>query len=379
MNTVTLPLGRRSPWLAWTRTAATMIIASAPWVPAQEDIAWAYISPAQSKQVGTITPAPSYQHSSVGRSLTVRRLETGHYLVTVPRSAHGYGVPQVSAYGGSHTMVVSGRSHDPLSAPPTVSIRVDAYDPSGARVDGGFTIYYRDGGDDEDREAYVYSICGSCPSAWGWGPYSWNGRRGFSRVVRTGVGQYRITIPGLGLRTVKGGHVQVTPHAHQLRRAQVVRWGSSGRDLVVHVQCTGAAGHPTDGEFYLSYNERALRSGPACSGASGYTWAAQPLAGGYLPYAFYSDRIGGYSTRPNAIQRTGIGAYVVNFPELIAAGSSTAQVTTYGSDGTYAVIQGWQGDGAGGTLVRVQVYDANGRPADAKFNLLYLTTGPIFC
>ncbi|MEM7202283.1 MAG: hypothetical protein AAF628_18580 [Planctomycetota bacterium] len=51
-----------------------------------------------------------------------------------------------------------------------------------------------------------------------------------------------MTIPGLSARPVKGGHVQVTPWATLLRRAEVVRWRSADADLVVTVRCMGRIG-----------------------------------------------------------------------------------------------------------------------------------------
>ncbi|MFN3242820.1 MAG: hypothetical protein ACE37K_15070 [Planctomycetota bacterium] len=362
----------RSPFRPFVATAAAAVLLSAPSLLAQE-VAWAWVTP--STAGATFTPNPNYQYTSSGGTITVSRSPTQQnlYYVDMPGFSAGTGVVQAHAYGGDSVAVVNGWG---ITAG-TVRASVEMFDLNGvAANDAAFTISYRLEGDDERREAYLWA---NNPTAASYTPsaiYAWNGNRAAPTIQRLNTGHYRVRLPGLAPLGAEGGHVQVTPYGSSAMRAKVATWNPGGGDQLVDVRTYDATGSLADQRFTLSYQETAAAiDGNAGSGA--HVWANDPFAASYVPTPTYTDSNGpGGPDGVERITRVGVGSYDVYLPDMIPTNKSYAAATSYGNDNSHAVVQYWSGDGCGGTIVRVRTFDANGGPADARFDLIYLSDEP---
>ena len=354
---------------------ATVAVLSFASTASAQDVAWAWVDPVG--QPSTFTPPVQYQFSTAGGTITVDQVSSHRFTVRVPGISMAYGGSvHATAYGGNHTAVVRSWSRSGFDLLATI----DLYDPSGAPVaNRAFSFHYRYEGPDSRREAYVWA---DNPTSTQYTPnlvYSWNGNRAAPSILRSGVGNYAVTLPGLGnVAGSERGHVQVSPYGSSASRAMVRSWYAVGSDLRVLVDCFDMAGAPTDAWFVMSYNEQAAPIA-AAQGSGAHVWADNPTAAIYAPDALYTDS-NGLAGPADAvtIRRLGTGDYEVNLPGVLSVDSSTAQATAYGHQygSRHASIAAWVPDGCGGTNAYVRTFDANGWLADSKFTLLYLTNHP---
>ena len=187
---------------------------------------------------------------------------------------------------------------------------------------------------------------------------SWN-PAGTSTVVRSGVGQYRVTFNNLGTRLPPDvlGHVQVSAVGTSNAYCSPVNWYTNGTpNLSVDVRCFSTpSGAPVDRRFTV------LHALPANHLA--YAWADKPSVASYSPLAAYSSHPLGF---PITITRSGVGSYRVDWPylnqQLFDGGD--AQVTAYGGN-TVCKISSYSSTGA-----LVQCFAPNGTPADSRFTVL---------
>lgn len=110
----------------------------------------------------------------------------------------------------------------------------------------------------------------------------------------------------------------------------------------------------------------AAHAAPAANGAA-WVWAEQPDATStYTPNVLYSYNSSGKGVTVTPVST---GVYKVNLPGLKSTGPTNAMVTAYGNSG-YCVMQNW--DATTATVqVRVRCYDKDGKPANARFTMLY--------
>ncbi|MCB9876115.1 MAG: hypothetical protein H6835_00810 [Planctomycetes bacterium] len=355
-------------------SAATLALPAA--IEAQDVYAWAWVDPPAGG--GTFTPAAAWRYSSSGSVVTVTRdpVQANVFTVTVPNitSVTG-GVVHATAHGGNHTAVVGNwlRSGNDIVA------RIALFTPTGAPANNAnFSFSYRFEGPDTARQAHMWANQPSSASYTPAAAWLWNGNRADPTITRTGPGNYRVLLPGLGVPSwdPEQGHVQVTPYGGALVRASVLSWSNSGNDKVVYVRTFAANGVQADASFVLSYNEAAAPIDETI-GSGAHVYASYPNDSFYVPDDVYTDSNG--RTGPHeqeTVRRLGLGQYVVNLPDVAGSSSSNAQVTPYGLDGHYANLAYWGSDGCGGTDVRIDTFDAAGNPDDARFNLLYLTDRP---
>ncbi len=202
--------------------------------------------------------------------------------------------------------------------------------------------------------------------------YQANSTGAVNEVTRSDVGSYQVRLPNLGQA---GGHVQVTAYGAGSQRCKTTGWGPSGVDQLIGVQCSTAAGSPTDTYFTLSYvrDTNILGNNPICCATSGYptmyAWADQPSAGSYVPHSGYQFA-NGRSRTSVWIERAWAGTYVVHDPDVNFS-SGNAQVTAYGPGPVSCHAADW-GAGFGGVLV--VCFDAAGNSADSLFDVSF--TGP---
>jgi len=356
------------PVVGTATTASLFLVCSA----AAQDVAWAWVSPGATSP---FTPSAAYQYTSSGGTITVTRSSTqlNLFYVDMPGFTSGAGVVQAHAYGGSNVAVVNGWG---LTGN-TVRATIEMFDLGGGPANSAqFTVSYRYEGDDDRREAYLWANNPSSPSYTPSTTYSWNGNRPDPTIQRISTGRYQVTLPGLAPAGAEGGHVQVTAYNGVMQRAKVRNWSPVGGDQVVYVDVYDTAGVAADGRFTLSYHETAAPV-LAAAGSGAHVWADQPTNASYVPNSAYTDSNGpGGPDGAERVRRLGTGVYEVHLPDLIPAGSSYAAASAYGADDRHAVVQSWYGDGCGGTKVRVHTYASNGSPADARFNLNYLTDQP---
>lgn len=340
-------------------------------VAAKQIVAWAWVAPAEQPQV--FTPAPNYQYSTTGQTITVEKLNTAHvYRVTIPDVLPYFGGNiQVSAHNGNHTAQFGGMSH----VGDDVRLHVFLFDENGHPApDQNFTVMFRKSLDVNAREAFVWASAETAASYYATGPnYTWNGRRGDPLITRSATGTYQVRLPGLAPAGSERGHVQVTADNATPTRVKVTGWNTSGFDTVINVICTDMDGNPKDSEFMLHYQEVASPIHPT-QGSGSHVWANHPTLPSYTPHADYTDSNGKLGPlNAETIDRLAVGRYRVNLPNVAAIQSTHAQVTSFGADDTYATIDYWNGNGPHGTQVLVEVWDKDGNPKDGRFNLLYLT------
>nr|MBP8302178.1 hypothetical protein [Planctomycetota bacterium] len=248
-------------------------------------------------------------------------------------------------------------------------------DAAGQLVDGDFNLVYRVGGRPTDRTAYLWA---SNPTAAAYTPttnYAFNGNRGNPTIVRTGLGTYTVTLPGLGSAAV-GGHVQVSPIATNIgSRAQVFSWGSSGPDMSVDVLTFDGAGNAADRMFLLSYTETAAAQAPHL-GSGAYLWANNPTAASYVPVSLYQGSNGiNAPAAPITITRAGVGTYDVVLPTHLDV-FGVPNVGIYGGTPGAASVRDWVSTPAGGTSIRVVCTDTNYNLADLRFVLQFTSARP---
>jgi hypothetical protein len=265
----------------------------------------------------------------------------------------------------------------------STSALIKTYDSSGNPINSRFNVLAQVAGtDDSIRSAFCLADQAAVTAYTPTLNSQWNGDRNPITVQRVGVGDYRVTLPGLSTSGLsEGGHIQVSPVDPHVNGsvstastfASVESWINSGPDIQVMVRTFDGNGAPSDELFLLSYHEKAT---PMAShlGSGAHVWANQPTASSYAASAFYSDSNGvaGPQSQP-LITRTGVGNYSVDLTDLNPSDASIAMVTAHGSSPAYATVDGWSALSGGGTRVRVRTRDIGGAAADHRFTLFYLT------
>ncbi|MCA8948157.1 MAG: hypothetical protein KDE27_01565 [Planctomycetes bacterium] len=358
--------------------AALLAAAVLPSTPLRaQDVAWAWVSPVN--QGATFTPSSAYRYTPSGAAITVARdpAQQNRFFVTFPGLNPVLGVRGVvhaCAYGGNHTAVVNGWGGTGADVVATI----ETFTPTGGPANNAaFVVYYRRTGPDAQRSADLWADQPSTSSYAPSSAYAWNGSRPAPSIVRLGPGNYRVTLPQLGVtQSAERGNVQVTPYANDLMRARVVAWNANGADLEIDVATANAGGVATDGKFVLSYHEDAGPMDPE-HGSGAHVLADQPTLTQYVPISQYTASNGTYGPRnAETITRLATGVYRVSLPSVVNTASARAIVSAYGTTPVHATVRYWQSDGHGGTNVVVDTFAPNGTPMDAGFSLDYLTDRP---
>jgi hypothetical protein len=179
-------------------------------------------------------------------------------------------------------------------------------------------------------------------------------------IVRNGVGNYTVTLPGLG---GDGGNVQVTAYGSSgTQRCKVASWYPYWLAQTVNVRCHATSGAASDSMFTLQYQANG-------SGATfydqGYVWANSPTTASYTAPAPYSWNSRGGT---NTIQRVSTGRYRVTFP-LVNMSGGNVQVTAYGTGSEYCNVVNW-----GGGTADIACYTRTGAAVDTQFSASYTIT-----
>ena len=337
---------------------------SVPYVPPTE---W------QHNERYDMLPAYPWRDYAPSALNSVTRTGVGAYRVTFPHFAVSGGTAHVTAYGGNHTCKI--RSWSPSGG--DMNVNVSCFTPGGSPVDGRFSaLFYKDG-----LKSTIYGngyLWADQPSTTGcYTPspfYQFNSRGGTNTICRISLGLYDVRFPNMEKHTFepdKGGTFQVTAYGTGPERCKVRSWFESGDTMTARVGCSHA-GVAADTRFTASFARAPgdLAMSVAEDTQEGYyVWAdAAPN-----PNLYY--QVNSYGTSDATLEgpSTGlpVGQYRVHLPGVDPV-YSTAQVTSYGSGDAYCTVAGWGAAAGGGTTVTVQCF-SNAGPANAQFNLLYLT------
>ncbi len=207
--------------------------------------------------------------------------------------------------------------------------------------------------DDPNDAAYVPDLV-----------YQHNSTGALNDITRTGVGQYAVHLPGLG---VNEGTVSVSSYG-SAARCKVTGWLSL--DLVdqhVGVACFDYAGNPADAFYTLAFQHV-----EGDEGDRAYVWAEDDQATQYDPDADYQHNSTGAT---NSVTRSGVGQYEVRLPGLASTGGHV-QVTAHGSGSDHCKVVTWGASGADET-VDVACYDSAGNPADERFTMTFVDGAPL--
>ncbi|MBZ0150525.1 MAG: hypothetical protein K8J09_03265 [Planctomycetes bacterium] len=373
--------GAANPFTQWSGTSSTarpytLTLRGASFAaevnPAETQVALAWV-----QNPPTSGPAPflSYQHTPSGELIVTERLGVGYCRVLLPGHLGDKGNLQVTSaeYPGTSDFITVVESY--LSIPGKMLCDIRTFDAAGQPADGDFNLVYRVGGRPTDRTAYLWA---HDPTAASYTPatgYAFNGNRGNPTIVRTGVGVYRVTLPGLA-SGANGGHVQVSPIASGIAsRAQVDSWSSVGADQSIYVRTFDGAGNAADRMFLLSYTETAAAQAPHL-GAGAFLWANSPTQPSYVPSLSYQESNGiSAPASPITITRAGVGTYDVELPTHQSF-LGVPIVGIYGATPGAASVRDWSNTPAGGTVIRVECKDTNYNLSDRQFVLQFTSAHP---
>lgn len=373
--------GAANPFTQWSGTSTvarpyTLTLRGASFAaelnPADTQVAFAWV---ENPSTTGLAPNISYQHTPSGELIVTERLGVGYCRVLLPGHLGAGGNLQVTPaeYPGTSNFVAVVEGI--FSAPGKLECEVKTFDAAGQLVDGDFNLVYRVGGRPTDRTAYLWA---NNPTAASYTPatnYAFNGNRGNPTIVRTGLGTYTVTLPGLATGAV-GGHAQVSPIATNIAsRAQVHGWNDLGADHEVYVRTFDGAGNAADRMFLLHFTETAATQAPHL-GSGAHLWASNPSTPSYVPSPLYSDSNGTNApAAPITITRAGVGTYDVVLPtHLDVFGVPTVGI--YGTAPGAASVRDWGATPAGGTSIRVECTDTNYNLADRQFVLQFTSARP---
>ena len=320
----------------------------------QEDLAyWAdgYLTLGD-KTAATSTPNPKYSFNRAGGAISVTRVAgtTGRYVATFRG---------LSAVLGTRSSVHVTAAHDDVSYCHPVGgnlvsdkVEVRCYRMgSGLPVNALFTVMVIGR---TDARAFAFA---NQPTAADYAPASagsWN-PTGATRVLRDGVGQYRVIFKSYGTRfNGNWGHVQVSSAGIGKAHCTVGDWGVH-TDFSVEVQCFTPGGAPVDNRFTI------VATPPAAH--LGYAWDDVPLLSSYSPDPTYSwNPVGGAIK----VFRMGKGYYWIdwNGTEAEIRDYGGIQVTSYGGK-TQCKVFGWMPTGAA-----VKCFGPDGKPVDSKYGVM---------
>jgi hypothetical protein len=224
---------------------------------AQPGLAYAYA--AKSTQVGSYQPAAGNQFNGRGGAISVNRLATGAYEVSIPGAVQsGGGNVAVTAVGDDPaTCKVQSWSG---SAPRIVEVL--CFGASGAAADQAFSLAFTDGTNllGAGRLAVGYLWWNGTAAPTGYQDNATPGAAAPISVIQAGTGAYDVHLPSQGATIYDGlawdgGTVMVTAYGAGPDRCRIGWWADDPAtlDRVVRVFCSTASGGPANDMFALQY------------------------------------------------------------------------------------------------------------------------------
>lgn len=309
---------------------------------------------------GAYVPDLAYQYNSAGAVNDITRSGTGRYSVRLPDLGVNEGTVTVTSYNTSARCKTTGWGSFDL-VDQVVGVACD--DSTGNPVDAAYSVAFQRVDAGEGVRAYVWA---NDPAAAQYDPapsYQHNSTGATNSISRSGVGQYRVLLPGL---SSTGGHVQVTAYGGGTGYCKVQTWNDSGADEVVDVRCFDSAGNPSDEQFTMVFVDGAPLV-PKPGAADAYLWASDPMAAAYAPNLGYQHSSAALA---GTIARAGVGDYEVTLPGVAGPGGHV-QVTSHFLGASTCGVDNWNDVGFD-MSVDVSCYDPAGNPVDAFFTIAWV-------
>ncbi|MEO3927244.1 hypothetical protein ABGB07_25745 [Micromonosporaceae bacterium B7E4] len=219
-----------------------------------------------------------------------------------------------------------------------------------------------------DRFGFAYVDNPSLPAAWTvldptrqWGSWKTAFPGLFAEGMRQAPGRYLIKFPQVG--TGSRGNVHVTPVNRTGHYCEIVRWGQSGADEIIDVQCHKPGGERDDTRFTVLWT---YSSGLVPTVEGSHAWLQ------WGPAAIvqaYNSAGGGVSVVPG-----GVGVYQVRLGGVGVAGTlaGNLQVTAVQPNAGPRRCKVARFAASGLDIVGyVTCFDQGGAPVDSEFTLSY--------
>lgn len=211
------------------------------------------------------TPNQTFQWNGGRADITIEKLATGSYRVLMPdlgTSLSGeFGNVQVSSYSGYQAInMTRTQVQSWFASGPDLQIFVRTFDATGAAADARFCVSYH------EKAAPIAENVGSGAHVWAnvasatvpYAPDSLyednnSATAGATIIERTGLGAYRVDLPGLAPSA--SSQALVSSYGSNGERAYINFWGSlaGATGTSVLVNTVDASGAPADVRFSLLY------------------------------------------------------------------------------------------------------------------------------
>lgn len=186
----------------------------------------------------------------------------------------------------------------------------------------------------------------------------------WAQGLKVAPGRFLVRFPQIGLGA--RGNVHVTPVNRTGEYCEIVRWGQSGFDEIVDVQCHKPGGAPADSRFTVLWT---FSSGVLPAPTTSY--ASVQFGPGFIIQS-YNSTGGAVTVAPGPV-----GQYNLRFVGVgnAAAHSGNLQVTALHPNASprRCKVVRWGPAGVGGTDIFAVVFcfDQNGEPAASEFTASY--------
>jgi hypothetical protein len=345
-----LPRPRQVVALVAALFAAILLIPGSPAAAATADrFGFAFVDN-PTVPAWTALPGP-YQYGSwaAGPVATGGKFALGRFLVKFPNIAAG-------ARGNVHVTAVAGDGRFCETVRWYASgldqiVDVQCFKAGGFQTDTPFTVLWTLSSGVVPAASTYASVQVSTPGAI---IQQYNSTGGPVLVTPSPVGYYSIRFSGVGVAGVQAGNIQVTavqPNA-QSRRCKVVRWTTSGTDVVALVACFNpVTGALIDSDFVASFHRRRAVT------------ATTPTYFGYVASPFTAQ------TNFNSLYGFGansIGGMVIKYPDLHQK-ETHSQVTAYGDSSNYCGLEKLWTDAGGTALVSIACFTNAGVPVADRY------------
>lgn len=360
---------------------ACMNLSGGTTVSAQATVSKAYVW-ANEPSTDSYTPNEDYQFNSTGELNTITRTGVGVYVVNLPGMVKEGNI-QVTATGGSDSDGIAGNVcaivTNPTSADNALQQGVNCYDTEGAPADTGFLLLYTQG--DVFLGTYSAYLYANDRSAESYTPdtnYQFNSTGAANTITRSAVGDYVVTLPGLG---VGRGNIQVTSANDTPGVSCMVNyWGiTEDQAKTVNVICFDADGALFDTPFTLLHVVGSTSSEEVEIWPRGaYVFQGHgEQAARFVPNEAYQFNTTGAA---NEAEWLDTGHYYVYLTGLGVEGGTfqvTAVVGQYGLETTANAcsIPRWILDGEN-MVVEVHCFGPDGTLQDSAFTVMYVIPEP---
>lgn len=322
---------------------------------------------------GGVAPADTaYQYNSLGYQNRIARLGTGLYRVWFAGLGLYGGVAQVTAYGAGQ----SGQCKVGYWGPDHFDqiVTIYCFDGNGVAADRQFTATYTNETTSDYEFGYLWA---NAPTVNSYTPqtlYQFSSAGSPNTIVRTGIGQYSVTMTGIstwGTNSVlvSAYGVAYDSHGGITDGAVGCKVGSSGGTLAT-VNCF-AGSTPADAMFTLTYvgqgnilgarNAPLFNAPPTTSLPSSYAWISNPSA--TTPDADWRFSTASLRSWAQSYDAINMITYV-SVP--VYSGWGDVQVVAYGAGASHCNVTSWADRSIG-----VQCWSALGKPTTVPFNVFF--------